>query len=106
MVHYRTRYAFLSNYHSTIFLKIDDTTAFGESKPCVYYSRPVDYTEEVTEDAVSTRLGLLYLIEQATSGDDGKWRISDGHHGVLKGSFTKEESEVLGLSAGTSFGKE
>lgn len=76
----------------------------------MYYSRPVDFTEKVQKrgngGTVNTRLGMLYLTEQATGHDEAEWRISEWACAVLETNLVTNKSEVAGLKAGTPYGKD
>ncbi|KAH7138581.1 hypothetical protein B0J11DRAFT_574549 [Dendryphion nanum] len=62
MIRYRTRYGFLSNYNSTLFL-IQGFEENDNSKPCFYFLDAIQHTDKVDANTgtISLRLEILYI---------------------------------------------
>jgi hypothetical protein len=91
MIIYGTRFAFLSTYEWTIFLRIKDSKVKRRSRyepevvPCLYFSDPIHNSEFTgkfqnqygsTQQSVSVRSALFYLIHR-TGLKDSEWRIPE-----------------------------
>jgi hypothetical protein len=100
MVIYGTRFAFLSNYQWTIFLRIDDSKVKRrrgneyDVVPCLYFSDPIhksQFTGQLRDrsgrlqQSISVRSALFYLIHR-TGFPDSTWRI----HPSLKATYLKQ----------------
>ena len=78
MVKYCLKYAFISNYHHTIFV-MQGFKANGA--PCIYYSQVILNKDigdwDPKDPSISLRLALLYVISKSYSGNPKDWRLSD-----------------------------
>lgn len=69
MMKYRTQFAYLSNYNSTIFLRIQMSAL---NRPCLYISRPIPHNASTrdygTHQTTSVRSCLFYLVHYTSLG--------------------------------------
>lgn len=119
MVTYSLKYAFLSNYDQTIFIKQDHKE---NGKPCIYFSRAIrhtDITDPRSKDrSVSLMRAMLFLMSKSCGPNEKDWKLPDeietsewigrdpappGTVGTPYSSITgKRDAPVAGLSRGLS----
>jgi hypothetical protein len=93
MLKWRVKYAIVSTYKETVFLKIDRAHS-DPSRWGVYYSRGIinssdkatlDHTGKVT--TVSTRLMTLYMLHRVSHSIKDSWRLTDDDMKSTKSDF-------------------
>lgn len=95
MIAYGVKYAFLSNYEQTVFLKLETVTKQnGTSAPAIYYSDIIQFGEKLNVKAktVSVRMALAYLVHQACVDKKEDWQIPESVQELArKGKWIREE---------------
>ncbi|KAF2751530.1 hypothetical protein M011DRAFT_483427 [Sporormia fimetaria CBS 119925] len=90
---HRLKYAFLSNYKYTVFLKVD-APEHSPTTSNIYFSKPIPHDqttncENEDDPQLSIRLVMLWLTLKCCSNDDKVWRITPEEAAQLEAKVTR-----------------